>query len=82
MLKNLINRISNKIISVRVIVTLLFTYTYCRLVLWALEMTSKGLLSVETLLGLLAGFTPLVILIIEWYFKRGDRINHVHTEEK
>ena len=38
-------------------------------------MAIKRIINVETLLAIWAGFTPMVILINEWYFKREDRKN-------
>jgi hypothetical protein len=39
-------------------------------------------MGLETFLGILAGFTPLVILIVEWYFKRDDRQKEDYGKEK
>lgn len=72
-LKKLLSYVIAKLISVRVLVTLLFVWTYCTVVLKALELVETGVMQLETFLGILAGFTPLVILIVEWYFKRSDR---------
>jgi len=66
-------QVVNKLTSVRVLVTLLFVGTYCKVVLWSLSLVEAGIMQLETFLGILAGFTPLVILIVEWYFKRSDR---------
>jgi uncharacterized Tic20 family protein len=74
-LKELFNYVISKLISVRVLVTLLFVGTYCKVVATSLELVKTGVMKLETFLGILAGFTPLVILIVEWYFKRNDRIN-------
>ena len=66
-------RVISKLLSVRVLVTLLFVGTYCKVVATSLKLVETGVMKLETFLGILAGFTPLVILIVEWYFKRSDR---------
>jgi hypothetical protein len=72
-LKQLFNYAVAKLLSVRVLVTLLFVGTYCKVVATSLKLVETGVMKLETFLGILAGFTPLVILIVEWYFKRSDR---------
>lgn len=73
MIDDVLKRLFSKITSARFMMTLLFSATYCLGVIYALYLTAKGVLKVETFLGIWAGFTPLVILIAEWYFKREDR---------
>lgn len=73
-LKQLFSYVIAKLISVRVLVTLLFVGTYCKVVAVSLKLVETGTMKLETFLGILAGFTPLVILIVEWYFKRDDRV--------
>ena len=50
-----------------------FTTTYCLLNIGNLALAVLGKIQVETYLALWAGFSPLMILIGEWYFKRNDR---------
>ena len=78
----IITAIINKLLSVRVLVTLLFVWTYCKVVLWSLYLVEYGIMQLETFLAILAGFTPLVILIVEWYFKREDRTKKEETNER
>ena len=73
--------IINKITSVRVLVTLLFVGTFCTVILKSLSLVESGIMQLETFLAILAGFTPLVILIVEWYFKRSDRKGQEDTNE-
>ena len=77
----LVNWIFAKITSVRLIITIAFTYTYCTIMLSCLEMVKSKIMELETFLGILAGFTPLVILIVEWYFKREDRSKEDYGKE-
>lgn len=75
-MKNLINLFSwilAKCFSARFIVTLMFVYTYCRIIEEMIGLLERGIIKVETFLGVMAGFTPLVILIVQWYFQRKDR---------
>ena len=72
-LKKILSYLIAKLISVRVLVTLFFVWTYCKVVLTSLELVKTQVMKLETFLGIFAGFTPLVILIVEWYFKRSDR---------
>lgn len=81
-LKELFNYVISKLISVRVLVTLLFVGTYCKVVATSLELVKTGVMKLETFLGILAGFTPLVILIVEWYFKREDRSKKDNDNDK
>lgn len=75
-LKRILSYVIAKLISVRVLVTMLFVWTYCKVVLTSLDLVKAEVMQLETFLGILAGFTPLVILIVEWYFKRDDRVKH------
>ena len=77
----LITNLIAKLTSVRVLVTLLFVSTYCKIALWSLSLVEQGIMQLETFLGILAGFTPLVILIVEWYFKRTDRADKENGAE-
>lgn len=81
-LLTVVNWVFAKITSVRLIITIAFTYTYCTIMLSCLEMVKSKIMGLETFLGILAGFTPLVILIVEWYFKRDDRQKEDYGKEK
>lgn len=62
-----------KLLSGRYFQSVIFSTTYCICIVGSLILAIKKIISVEVFLALFAGFTPMVILINEWYFKREDR---------
>lgn len=63
----------DKLTSGRYFQTVSLTTTYCLGIIGFLVLAVMKMISIEVLLALWAGFTPMVILINEWYFKRDDR---------
>jgi len=63
----------SKMTSGRWIQTVAFTLTYCLGIIGSAVMVILDKMKLEVFLGLWSGFTPMVILINEWYFKREDR---------
>ena len=72
----------NKELSARKFMVIGFTTTYCLLNIGNLALAVTGKIAVETYLALWAGFSPLMILIAEWYFKREDRSINEQTLTK
>lgn len=72
-MREFLKHILEKFSSGRWLQTVAFTFTYCIVILGLTYMTIKKTISVDVFLAVWAGFTPLVILITEWYFKREDR---------
>jgi len=62
-----------KFTSARWFMTVAFTSTYCIAILGLCLLAIKKTITTEVFLAVWAGFTPMVILINEWYFKREDR---------
>ena len=60
-------------ISGRKYMVISFTTTYCLAILGCLLCAIWKKLSIEVFLAMFAGFTPMLVLINEWYFKREDR---------
>jgi hypothetical protein len=65
--------IVSKFTSGRWIQSVAFTLTYCIGIIGALILTIMDKMKLETFLVLWSGFTGMVLLINEWYFKREDR---------
>lgn len=62
-----------KLTSGRWIQTVSFTLTYCLIMTGMCYMVIKGKIEAAVFLGAFSGFTTMVVLINEWYFKREDR---------
>ena len=71
---NIPDKIKEKLTSGRYFQTVCLTSTYCLCMVAFCIMAIKKIIAIETLLAIWAGFTPMVILINEWYFKREDRV--------
>jgi len=71
--KELLLHIFGKLSSGRWIMSVSFTFTYCLGIIGALILTIMDKMKLETFLAVWAGFSTMVILINEWYFKREDR---------
>lgn len=50
-----------------------FTTTYCLSIIGFAVLAILRVTPIEVFLGIFAGFTPMVALINDWYFKREDR---------
>ncbi len=72
--------ILSKLTSGRWIQTVAFTFTYCLCIVGSAVMVILDKMKLETFLGIWSGFTPMVILINEWYFKRDDRKPEKETQ--
>ncbi len=59
--------------SARKFMVYCFSITYCLGHFGNVVLAFMGKISVETYIALWSGFTPLMLLIAEWYFKREDR---------
>ena len=70
---NISQHIQDKMSSGRWIQTVSLTLTYCAVILGSLYLTAKRIMPLMVFISLFAGFTPMVVLINEWYFKREDR---------
>jgi len=68
--KKTIKHILAKITSGRWIMVVAFTLTYCAVILGLTYAFIRAKISIEVLLGIWAGFTPMVVLINQWYFLR------------
>ena len=68
-----LKRVIDKLLSGRYYQTVVFTTTYCLVILGLCVMTIRKIIDAATFLGVFAGFTTMVVLINEWYFKREDR---------
>lgn len=68
------SRLIDKITSARFIVTISLVHTYCYIMWECVNLFKNKLISSETFLALLAGFSSAVILVIKSYFDRTDRI--------
>jgi hypothetical protein len=64
---------SKKELSARKFMVFAFTLTYCLGQIGNAILAIIGKISVEVFIALWGGFTPMMILIAEWYFKRDDR---------
>jgi hypothetical protein len=64
---------SFKDISARKFMVVMFTMTYCLLHIANAMLAVLNYIKVETYLALWGSFTPVMLLIAEWYFKRDDR---------
>lgn len=62
-----------KELSARKFMVICFSITYCAGHVGNCILAIIGKISVEVYIALWSGFTPLMILIAEWYFKREDR---------
>ena len=71
--KETFKHILGKLSSGRWIQTVAFTLTYCIGIVGSVVMVIKGIMKLETFLAMWSGFTAMVMLINEWYFKREDR---------
>lgn len=60
-------------LSARKFMVYCFSITYCGGHLANAFLAIIGKISVEVYIALWSGFTPMMILIAEWYFKREDR---------
>ncbi len=65
--------ILDKMSSGRWIQTVTLTLTYCIVILGCLYLTAKKIMQITVFIALFSGFTSMVVLINEWYFKREDR---------
>ena len=59
--------------SARKFMVIIFCSTYSLCIISFCVLAVRKLISVETLLALFGGFSTMVLLINEWYFKREDR---------
>lgn len=64
-----------KPMSGRKYMVICLTTTYCLSIFGSLICAIIGKMGIEVFLGIFAGFTPMVVLMNEWYFKREDRQN-------
>lgn len=62
-----------KEISARKFMVICFSITYCAGHIGNCILAIIGKITVDVYIALWSGFTPLMILIAEWYFKREDR---------
>ena len=62
-----------KEISARKFMVMCFSITYCIAQIGNCLLAIVGKIAVDVYIALWSGFTPLMILIAEWYFKREDR---------
>lgn len=70
---NLEQHVIKKMLSGRWIQTVSLTLTYCAVILGCLYLTAKKIMPITVFIALFSGFTSMVVLINEWYFKREDR---------
>jgi len=64
-----------KDVSARKFMTITFTLTYCLIHVGNCILAIMSKIQIETYLALWGSFSVPMILIAEWYFKRGDRTN-------
>ena len=72
-MREFLKHILMKMSSGRWIQTVALTLTYCAVVLGCLFLTAKKVMEITVFIALFSGFTSMVVLINEWYFKREDR---------
>ncbi len=72
----------NKEMSARKIMAIMFSVTYCLIMLACTIALLKKSVTVETYVALLGAFALVVREIISAYFDRKDRGNGTPTEEK
>ena len=65
--------IVDKVFSARFLMAIIFTLSYCLIMIGCLVAVLKKILSVETFIALLATFAIIVRQIADDYFKREDR---------
>jgi len=65
--------IAKKETSARKFMVYVFSVTYCLGHIGNTILAIIGKISVEVYIALWGSFTPMMILIAEWYFKREDR---------
>lgn len=70
----MLSRLIDKFTSARFIVTIFLVNTYCFVMWESVNLLKDKLITVETFLALLAGFSSAVTLVIKSYFDRNDRI--------
>ena len=78
-------KILEKIFSARFIMAVVFSATYCGMLLGCVYLVTKGKMDTPTLVALIGAFAIIVREIAEWYFIRPDRKNEngaEHKEEK
>ncbi len=71
-----------KFSSGRWIQTVTLTLTYCIVILGCLYLTAKKIIPITVFIALFSGFTSMVVLINEWYFKREDRKQEQNGQAK
>jgi len=71
-----------KEMSARKFMVVAFTLTFCLGQVGNCLLCVMGKISTEVYIALWGGFSPLMILIAEWYFKREDRVAEPKGEIK
>ena len=63
----------NKILSGRLIMVVVFSVAYCVVIILLAGMAIKKIVTPEIFLGIFAGFSGIVSMIVTSYFGRTDR---------
>ena len=71
-----------KEISARKVMAIMFSITYCLIMMACTIALLKKTVTVETYVALLGAFALVVREIISAYFERKDRVNRTPIEEK
>ncbi len=74
-LKHDIQHAVTKFTSARFIMAIMFSSTYCVVILACVYLNVKGVMKLETFLGIFTGFTAVAVTIVKSYFERKDRKN-------
>lgn len=60
----------SKLLSARFLIAIMMCVTYCGVLIGLVVCLIKGIMSTETFLGVLTGFTGLFGMVIERYFSK------------
>lgn len=69
-LLEIINNIVNKCLSARFLMTIIFSFTYCGVILGCTYAMLKGKLTIDAFLGIFVGFVTLSTMITKSYFDK------------
>lgn len=68
-----IDHMLNKLLSGRLIMVIIFSATYCLVIIGCVILAMMKLMSIEAFLGIFSGFSAIMLLIAKSYYERQDR---------